>query len=436
MHRSGGGRRNGGDVRRTAVVIGGVMITLAIPLLTGAGSRSAAAPECFGRRATIVGTPGHDTLVGTNRSDVIVSGDGADQIYSRGGDDYVCAGPGRRTERDPDTGGRIVFGDVVDAGEGDDRVHGGRHYDRLIGDGFRLEELGPPIEPGSDLLVSGSGRSDLLGNGGDDVLRGGRRHDEVDGGGGDDLLRGAGSGDTLAGAGGNDRIEGGPARDEIIPMQGDDDVAGGRGRDLLNLFVNSCGQGCQSSHRLDLFVHLGKGIARGMGSDRLRGIEDVWGGSGDDRIVGNARANFLGGQDPQGLGEDHDSLFGRDGRDRLMLGEGDGQVVRGGSGRDLLLFTGSVFGVDIDLAHRTLGGGVGGRIRGVEDAHGSGGDDRFAGSWAANLFFGGSGADTALGRRGDDQLDGGRGDNSNDGGRGRDRCVRPSPSTGAVNCEV
>ena len=57
--------------------------------LAAAPSAQAAAPECFGRRATIVGTPGPDSLTGTPGPDVIVGLGGADNIAGLGGDDLI-----------------------------------------------------------------------------------------------------------------------------------------------------------------------------------------------------------------------------------------------------------------------------------------------------------------------------------------------------------
>ena len=55
-----------------------------------------AAPTCFGRTATIVGTdaPDGDNLNGTDGVDVIVGLGGRDQIAALGGDDFICGGDG------------------------------------------------------------------------------------------------------------------------------------------------------------------------------------------------------------------------------------------------------------------------------------------------------------------------------------------------------
>ncbi|HEU4481335.1 MAG TPA: hypothetical protein VFS18_05570, partial [Actinomycetota bacterium] len=68
-----------------------------------------AAPTCFGKKATIVGTNRNENKVvelrGTRGNDVIVGRGGSDLIYGRGGDDLICSGGGD---------------DSIEAGSGDD----------------------------------------------------------------------------------------------------------------------------------------------------------------------------------------------------------------------------------------------------------------------------------------------------------------------------
>jgi RTX calcium-binding nonapeptide repeat (4 copies) len=53
-----------------------------------------AAPRCFGRMPTIVGTSGNDRLHGTPGPDVIVGLGGRDELLGRGGIDRLCTGRG------------------------------------------------------------------------------------------------------------------------------------------------------------------------------------------------------------------------------------------------------------------------------------------------------------------------------------------------------
>jgi Ca2+-binding RTX toxin-like protein len=49
---------------------------------------------CFGKRPTIIGTPGNDYLDGPDEPDVIVGLGGNDHIDGRGRDDYICGNDG------------------------------------------------------------------------------------------------------------------------------------------------------------------------------------------------------------------------------------------------------------------------------------------------------------------------------------------------------
>ena len=62
--------------------------------LPAAVTAQAGRQTCFGQRATLVGTRGHDVIVGTPRRDVIVARAGNDVVRSRGGADRICGGPG------------------------------------------------------------------------------------------------------------------------------------------------------------------------------------------------------------------------------------------------------------------------------------------------------------------------------------------------------
>src|SRR5687767_2154429 len=74
---------------------------------------AAAAPSCFGKKATIVGTNRDKTqavvLTGTAGNDVIIGLQGVDHIYGGGGDDVICAARGD---------------DHIDGGPGNDRIRG------------------------------------------------------------------------------------------------------------------------------------------------------------------------------------------------------------------------------------------------------------------------------------------------------------------------
>src|ERR687891_5916 len=91
---------------------------------------ASAAPRCFGRAATIVGSDrlrDPDDLIGTPRADVIVARGGHDTVDGRGGNDLICGGDGFDLIR----GGK--GNDRVKGGKGSDNVKGGSGIDRLSG---------------------------------------------------------------------------------------------------------------------------------------------------------------------------------------------------------------------------------------------------------------------------------------------------------------
>jgi len=224
----------------------------------------------------------------------------------------------------------------------------------------------------------------------------------VDGGSGSDLLRGSRTlpnalfGDFASSERGDDRVIGGRAADFLQGGPGDDVLDGRGGRDEASYRI----------YRRGVRVDLAAGSATARGErDRLRSIEDVEGGAGNDVLRGSARNNAI-----QGL-EGDDLLDGRGGDDLLAGTEGsrsrgrpDRDLLRGGSGRD------SLFG---DAGPDRLFGGPGG--------------DRLIGGSGADLFHGGPGADRL------DAADGRA--ETVDCGAGRDR-LRADRRDRALRCEI
>ena len=260
------------------VPVGAVTLLIAhlVALPTAAHPATAQAPTCKGRDVTILGTDGPDNLRGTNKRDVILALDGDDRIDGRGGNDVICGGAGRdlikggqgqdkifggadgRSERRSDDGVRLLVGDVVQGGPGDDLIDlgyderqqtfGSAKRDRLSykGSAFRvIVTLGSPKGrghaqgDGRDLIKShpflallGSDKGDTLTGStyGDEILgRGGADH--IDGGGGRDVLVDGPIGSRV----GDDVLVGGIGRDTITSYGGRDDLDGGSSADLLTV---------------------------------------------------------------------------------------------------------------------------------------------------------------------------------------------------------
>jgi len=154
-------------------------------------------PQCEGRTATIIGTPGKDVIKGTKRADVILALGGDDRIRSFSAPDAICAGPGRDTV---DAGGNGEHG-------GGDLVLGGAGDDKLI----LRPELGTlKGGPGNDELIGSRGGDALYGEAGNDILRSGP-----------------------APAFNNDILYGGPGNDLLITGPGPDNVYPGPGRNVV-----------------------------------------------------------------------------------------------------------------------------------------------------------------------------------------------------------
>ena len=162
-------------------------------------------------------------------------------------------------------------------------------------------------------------------------------------------------------------------------------------------------------------------------------IENAIGGSGNDRLSGNAAGNTLTGDDGA------DVLDGRAGNDTLIGGNGNDTLV-GGAGADLMFggagadrfdggteydtvsYEDSAGALTVDLATSGLntGDAVGDTYVGIDAVIGGSGTDILRGSTGAELLRGMNSDDQIFGRVGNDTLDGGAGDDVLFGGRGAD----------------
>lgn len=253
-------------------------------------------------------------------------------------------------------------------------------------------------------IVGSPGRDRLVGTPAADVIWGGPGNDRIAGGGGNDRICGGPGNDRIADGEGADRVSGGKGDDVLAASSGDDVVRGGPGFDAILFASASAG----------VTADLETGIATGMGTDALSGIERVVGSGFGDTLVGNSRPNVL---------------KGAAGDDVIMAGPED--RVSGGDGVDTADYSLSGSGVTVDLAAGSVDG-VSGTISGIENVNGTPFDDAIWGDAGANSLDGAGGGDALVGREGDDTLSGGEGvdrldgssgvDNLN-GGSGQDTCV-------------
>jgi Ca2+-binding RTX toxin-like protein len=184
----------------------------AAPLLLVAPAQ-AATPLCFGKPATIVGTPGPDILVG--------EGGTSDVIYGGGGADYILGGE--------------FYGDEDNPGTAPDLLCGGPGADDVIG------------SPGDDKLNGGDGKDAVDGANGADLEQGNAGDDSVgqgsfeDADSADDVIRGNGGRDTLSGGWGSDSLYGDAGADTLIDNECDGPTVmrGGDGADFLESWSSS-----------------------------------------------------------------------------------------------------------------------------------------------------------------------------------------------------
>ena len=289
-------------------------------------------PLRFSEGVHLTGTAGSDVLRGTDGNDVIEGGAGDDVLMGLAGND------------------------VLEGGDGNDRLFGGDDDDLLIG-GTRDELGNEQAAVGSagataeaaaakalavdtrgsddDLLDGGDGNDHLLGGRGDDVLVGGTGDDELDGGRGDDVLIGGTGDDDLKGSAGADLLIGG---------QGDDAVSGGDDDDwLYGDDMEADWEPAPEFQKLDDTVTEAALIKLiGPEAEDIIRLEteappvDI---TQSEIIVGTGRNDTL-----TGSHFGNDILIGGRGNDTLYGGRGD-DTLSGGQGNDTFVFR-SEFGND------------------------------------------------------------------------------------------
>lgn len=154
----------------------------------------------------------------------------------------------------------------------------------------------------------------------------------------------------------------------------------------------------------------------GDGNDRLRGDggdDRLYGGAGDDTLTGGSGVDRLYGDAGADrlIGDSGDDiLYGHDGDDILVGGTGADQLY-GGDGTDTASYASAGSGVRADLtdASTNTGDAAGDRFDSIENLLGSSLDDVLRGDAGDNVITAGDGDDRLLGSLGSDSLDGGNG---------------------------
>lgn len=349
------------------------------------------------------------------------------------------------------------------------------------GDEARLEATIVPIgEPfNEDVIVEGGAGDDVLRGApnaenrlfghtgsadgpGVETLTGGSRHDELFASDGVDTVSAGGDGDLIIGGDGNDNLVGGGGDDFFTDTffaddagpDGTDVFDGGGGLDsvqfsrteAVSLTLNGVaddgegcpGAGCEGDNILPTVENIGGG----EGNDRLIGngsVNSAFGSGGNDVIdVRGGDDSFLNGGEGRDVilagtgndiqiqgGEDEDRLFGGGGDDAFnsFQFEDEPDLLDGGKGIDLVDYSGASGAVKVSLDGRANDGvaGENDNVRAdVEDVTGTPEDDVLIGSKRPNDLVGGDGDDRLSGKGSLDGLSGGRGNDRLSGGKNRD----------------
>ncbi|MEQ9695942.1 Ig-like domain-containing protein, partial [Shimia sp. SDUM112013] len=194
---------------------------------------------------------GDDTLIGSSVDNVLDAGDGNDRLSGWGGADTLLGGLGNDT---------LIGGgddDSLDGGDGIDEVYftGSANVSVQLGNGVATSAaFGNDILTDIENARTSGGNDIVIGSTADNVLRSGAGNDLVSAWGGADMLYGEGGNDTLIGGGGSDTLDGGA---------GSDILTGGAGADTF-VFNNIAGQDTVADFQNDV--------------DTLQFDETIWGG--------------------------------------------------------------------------------------------------------------------------------------------------------------
>ncbi len=383
-----------------------------------------------------IGGSGDDTLTGNSRANVLTGEAGSDMLSSGAGNDTLMGGAGD---------------DMLTGGSGNDLLAGGAGDDSYVfgtATSVEVDTLTEVSGDGTDTLDFSSFTTELVLNLGVNTIQSVHANrtlsvtqaaeylENVLGGSGNDTLTGNSLANVLIGGAGDDALMGGAGDDVLRGGVGDDTLKGGLGDDSYvfgtatsieaDIVTEFSGEGADTLDfaglTTDLVVTLESNTDQPVHTDRtLRlnskaAIENVNGGSGNDKLRGNSQANVLTG------GAGNDTLTGAAGNDTLTGGTGDDSYVFGaatsieadfvtefsGQGTDTLSFASLTTGLTLNLGlttvqsvhtNRTL------RLNStavIENLLGGSGNDTLTGNTLANRLTGGAGNDLMIGGPGDD----------------------------------
>ena len=242
--------------------------------------------------------------------------------------------------------------------------------------------IGGVAQKNFDDIIRGTAKNEkILGYGGHDMLDGGMGNDWIEGGPGSDMLLGGGGADTIYGGEGDDFISAnGRWRGQMrqtphdkwkMPANGVKIISSPQARTLWGVYMD----------KSDTALWTDTSVVKDMEGV---GMDKIYGGAGNDQIVGSNLADFIHGDDERIL---KGKIINERGND-FIYGLGGDDLIYGGEGDDI------IFG-DTNL------------IDGGENLFNS----MSAEGYGNDMIFGGEGADILSGGGRSDYIDGGNGKN-------------------------
>jgi Ca2+-binding RTX toxin-like protein len=229
----------------------------------------------------IVGNSAVNVLAGLGGKDTLDGGAGADSLSGGLGNDIYVV----------DNAGDAV---IEIAGEGADIVKASITYTlgasvedlRLIGSAL----INGTGNSGANSIVGNNVANTLTGLGGNDYIEGKLGDDIINGGRGDDVLRGSGDHDTLYGEDGIDDLDGGSGNDILIGGTGADYLSGGA-------TIGVADTASYETAAVGVRANLENSAinTNDAAGDTYVSIENLYGSSFKDTLIGDAGANRLDG---------------------------------------------------------------------------------------------------------------------------------------------
>ena len=358
------------------------------------------------------GGAGNDTLYGMDGNDTLIGGEGSDYLRGGLGNDLIVGGTGDLSwlgDQGVDTldlTGMTVgvrntyFGTTING-------YGGMY---VIGGGATVRSQADSVNAFEHILL-GSGNDTWTSSNITAVA-----NETINAGAGDDIVY-SGAQDYVLGGAGNDTLQfSGTSGNLNTTMQG------GTGVDWLWSTYNS------GNTTIDMVAGTMTATTK-TGTGRFSEFENVLAGSANDRIIGDANANFI------NAGAGNDTILSGGGNDTIWAGAGNDSVVvgtgvvsvDGGAGTDTLDL--SLLGT---VTLNQVGGvnyftnGLGSTVMAtnfeafVGSSVAGSGNLNLVGPAAGEVIYGGNGNDTIDGGAGNDTIYGGAGDDSLFGGTGFD----------------